>query len=471
MDVLLINPPARKPAPEPIVVPPLGLAYLAASAREAGHQVSIIDGFGDGLSWQSFEGAVSRRSYDLIGLTGMTPVFDTVKRAITICRPYAKTLILGGPHATAFRHTVINDNPELDYVVYGEGEETFVELLSALENGRQAEGMPGVISPNKAGPPRALVFDLDGLPLPARDLLPNDKYRYPLCGPKRMTTMITSRGCPYPCIFCDKGVFGSKWRARSAENILKELDQVVIEYGAQTVVLYDDLFTLDKDRVQQFCQSLLSRGYRISWKAEARVDRVDPEMLKLMKRAGCDTIAYGVETANQVGLDYLRKKTTPEEIRRAFKLTQQAGIKTMGYFILGIPVETFEQGLKTIRFAIDLKVDYAQFSALSPLPGTSLYLEAQEKNWYREIPAFNVHDKDLLRPVIMSPKWDEDKLVSILQLAHRKFYLRPSYILKSLLRARKWEDLAVLFGLGRGMVQYVLRRRGRCVPVTESGKV
>ncbi len=197
--------------------------------------------------------------------------------------------------------------------------------------------------------------------------------------------MITSRGCPYHCIFCDKSIFGSKWRARSSQNVLEEIEEIVKDFKIKSIIIYDDLFTLNKQRVIEICQGILERGLRVEWKCEGRVDRVDAEMLRWMKKAGCSLIAYGVESGNQIGLDYLQKKITLAQIRQAFELTHKAGIRPMAYFILGIPVETFEQGLKTIEFARELKPEYAQFSILSPYKGTKLYEEAKAKGWYREV--------------------------------------------------------------------------------------
>jgi anaerobic magnesium-protoporphyrin IX monomethyl ester cyclase len=457
MKILLVNPPSRHRSHEALVVPPLGLAYLAAVARREGHYVSILDAFAEGLDWKSFASRVGNQKYDIIGITGMTPVFDTVKRSIKICRPHARYLVLGGPHATAFRDTVMRDNLELDFAIYGEGERTFLELLAQLEDGDAVQDTHGIVTRDGVGPPRALWQDLDTLPFPARDLLPNDQYRYPLFG-TRSTTLITSRGCPFPCIFCDKGIFGNRWRARSADNILGEVDEAVFKYGAKAIVFYDDLFLLERRRVEAVCEGLLRRKYRIRWKAEARVDCVDKEILTLMRRAGCDVVAYGVETGNQVGLDYLEKKTNPDRIRLAFEMTRKAGIKTMGYFILGIPVETYNDALNTIQFAIELKTDYAQFSVLSPLPGTRLYDEAVRDGWYTEIAAHNISDKDLLRPVVRSPNWDEQKLISIIREAHHKFYMRPSYILKSLSNVRSLRDLGDQMKIGMKMLKYLWRR-------------
>lgn len=459
MKILLVQAPAREPGRETLVVPPLGLAYLAAVARKAGHAVTILDAFGEGLSWEAFAQRVLAERWDVVGFSGMTPVFDTVQRAMKLCRPQTRTLVLGGPHATAVREKVLRDNAELDIAVFGEGEDTFVELLAALKAGQSPTGLPGMATREGIGPDRPLRKVLDDLPFPARDLLPNAQYRYPLCGTRRITTLITSRGCPYRCVFCDKSVFGSHWRARSAENVLTEVDEVVRTYGVQTAIFYDDLFTLKKDRLRAICEGLIARKYDLTWKAEGRVDIVDAEMLTLMRRAGCDMIAYGVESANPKGLEYLGKGTNPEMIREAFRKTRAAGIKTMGYFILGIPVETYDEAAATIRFAIEIQADYAQFSVLSPFPGTKLYEDAKTRGWYREIAAQNITDKDRIRPVVLSENWDEAKLITIVRDAHRMFYLRPSYVLRSLTRIRTLGEAGALARLGWSMVRYVFAGR------------
>ena len=455
MRILLINPPARVLASESIVVPPLGLAYLASAAADAGHDVDLLDAFGLGLDWDGFEQRLAGSSYDLIGLTGMTPVIDTTIRAAGICRPHARLLMLGGAHATAMRTLVFEQMPELDMAIIGEGEETFVELLAALDSGAAPQEVRGVLLKDGSfGGERPLIKDVNTIAFPARHMLPQDNYRYPLCDELPFTTIISSRGCPFGCTFCDKSVFGTKWRARSADNVLAEIDKVVAEDGVRSIVFYDDLFTLDNDRLQRICHGLIDRDYGISWKAEGRVDIIDEESLRLMRKAGCDTIAYGVETANQHGLDYLRKKTTPAMVRKAFAATRRAGIRTMGYFILGIPVETYDDALRTIDFASEIKADYAQFSVLSPIRGTVIYDEALTKGWYKEIAAHNVCDKDMLRPAIISENWTEQQLVDIVRIAHRRFYLRPGYILKKALGIRSISELMRMISLGMGVALY-----------------
>jgi anaerobic magnesium-protoporphyrin IX monomethyl ester cyclase len=437
--ILLIQPPPRKIVSEDIVVPPLGIAYLAAVLEKKGHKVSIIDAFAEGLDLRSLEDRIKKATPDLVGITGMTPVIDNAFRTARICRKYANYVVIGGPHVSVVGKRIFEQCPDIDYAIQGEGEISFPSLLNAIERNKDIKNVPGLITRDFENPPAQFIDNLDSLPFPARHLLPNERYKY-ILSEGRVTTMFTSRGCPYHCIFCDKAVFGSKWRGRSASNVLDEVEYVVKDFSINSIIFYDDLFTLKKERVKEICQGILERGLEIEWKCEGRVNIVDEETLGLMKKAGCSMIAYGVESGNQKGLDYLNKGTNVGQIRKAFELTRNAGIKPMAYFILGIPVETYEDELGTIEFAKEIRPAYAQFSILSPTPGTRLYDDAIEMGWYREVDAQNPMDKDIKRPAIINENWDEDKLNKILREAHRRFYLSPWYIWERLKEIRSLRE-------------------------------
>jgi anaerobic magnesium-protoporphyrin IX monomethyl ester cyclase len=461
MKVLLINPPARDQHREEVVVPPLWLAYLAAIAEREGHRVQILDAFAQGMSWGEFEKEAKTEKPDLVGIGGMTPTIDSTLRAMRICRPYTKTIVMGGPHFSVFKGEFFKECPELDYGIAGEGEESFALLLKRIDEGKEPEDVPGLFSPKGVSNPAGeLIRNLDEIPFPARHLLPKEAYRYPLWPGKKVTTLFSSRGCPYHCLFCDKSIFGSQWRPRSPGNVLDELEIILKKMEISKVIFYDDLFTLQKQRVVEICQGILERGLKFEWKCEGRVDRIDEEMLRWMKKAGCTLIAYGVESGNQIGLDYLQKGITLSQIRKAFQATRRAGIRPMAYFILGIPVETFAQGLRTIAFARGLKPDYAQFSVLSPFKGTPLYEEAIGKGWYREVNAQNPFDKDRKRPVLASQNWSEESLREILRIAHRRFYFRPDYILKRIKNVRSLREARSLCGVGRGLLQWYWSKGG-----------
>ncbi|MDD3579715.1 MAG: radical SAM protein [Desulfobacca sp.] len=459
MHILLLNPPAQRSESASLLVPPLGLAYIAAVLQQAGYQVKIKDAYAERMSWEALASYLKAEQPDILGLSSVTHTIEATAKAMSLARPHVNAIIVGGPHISAWGNQIFQQYPEIDLGVVGEGEETIVELVAALAAGRSPAGIPGVIGKDFVGPPRPLIRDLNGLPFPARGLLPLDSYHYALSKKRRFTTLFTSRGCPYHCIFCDKSIFGSRWRARSASNILAEIDELVQRFHITSLIIYDDLFTLNNDRVKAVCEGILQRGYQLDWKCESRVNLVDLETLKLMKRAGCSLVAYGVESGNQHGLDYLNKKITVEQIRRAFALTHQVGLETMAYFILGLPVESYADELRTIEFAKEIDPTYVQFSTLSPYYGTRLYEEAQERKWYTEVETFGPMDKGHKRPLILAPQWNMDDLQRILRRAHRSFYFRPSYILKRLVAIKSFSQLTNACQGGLDLLRWITKKR------------
>lgn len=459
MKILLIQPPPRSIINESVVVPPLGLAYLAAVLEKANYNVKILDAFALQLSWNDFERAIKHERPDVVGISGMSPVIDTSFRTAKICRKYTKYIVMGGPHVSIFKNAIFTQCPEIDFAIYGEGEIAFLEFVRRLDENTDFKKVKGLINRDGVNPPQELIEDLDSIPFPARHLLPNRAYKYILSVKENVTTMFTSRGCPYKCIFCDKSVFGSKWRCRSPENILDEIEKIVKDINVDSIIFYDDLFTLKKERVLKFCEEILKRNIKIDWKCEGRADLVDEEILSMMKRAGCSMIAYGVESGNEKGLLYLNKKTNLEDVRRAFKLTHKSGIRSMAYFVLGIPNETYEDELNTIEFAKKINPTYAQFSILSPYYGTWLYEEAKKKGWYREIDAQNPVDKDLKRPVVISENWDEEKIKKIIKVAHQKFYLRPSYILNKIQEIKSLKQFLNMVKAGTNLLLWYLQKK------------
>lgn len=441
MKILLIHPPPRTKVVETIVVPQLGLLYLAAVLEKNSIQVSILDAFALGMSWEEFEKQVSEIKPDIIGMGGMTPVIDVYKRAMTIARKYCKYLVMGGPHLSAYKEKIFENIPELDYGIVGEAEYSFLELVRCLSDGNTSKipEIPGILYKNFLNPQIAMADNLDDLPFPARHLIPVDKYHYSLSKYEPVFTLMSSRGCPYQCIFCDKTVFGSRWRSRSPENVVAEVEEIVQRYNGKSFIFYDDLFTVDKKRVIAICKLMVQKGFKIEWKCEGRVNIIEEEMLEWMKKAGCSMIAYGVESGNLHSLRYLRKNYTPEHIKKAFELTRKYKIKTLAYFILGIPGETYEQALKSIDFACSIKPDYIQFSLLSPTYGTLLYDDSMERGWYQEIDAKDPLGKDIKRAVVQSPEWNEINLQKIIKTAYFKFYARPSYVLSRIIQVDSYK--------------------------------
>jgi radical SAM superfamily enzyme YgiQ (UPF0313 family) len=398
-----------------------------------GLPVTLLDAYGEGLSWEETAAFVRRLRPDVLGLSTMTPVRDVAWRAAALLRPYVRHIVLGGPHPTAVGSSALDECPDLDFLVEGEGEETLPALVEALSAASQPPPIPGVVSRSWHGGP-GVMPDPERLPLPARHLLPNHRYRYPLATRAPIATLITSRGCPFHCTFCDQAVTGRRWRPRSPAHVLDELRHLEAT-GFRYVNIYDDNFTVDRRRVEAICEGILRQKIRLDWKCEARVDGVDREMLKLMARAGCRTIAYGLETANQVGMDALRKDSTVEEARQALRWTRKAGIETMAYVLFGIPGETPADARRTLEFCEAEGVSYVQFSTLSAVPGTALFDQAQAEGWITGADVRGPFDDDLSRATIIAPGWTEESLREVTRAAYRRFYLRPSFAVRHGVRA------------------------------------
>jgi radical SAM superfamily enzyme YgiQ (UPF0313 family) len=318
----------------------------------------------------------------------MTPTINSALSVVEKVKQWDSniTVVLGGAHATILPEETLKSVSEIDVIVRGEGEQTMLEFIKVLdEDPNSIKQVLGICCREEGGvrsnPLRPPILDLDTLPFPAFHLLPMGKYRlHPPFGRRTpVMPIITSRGCPYNCIFCSKAVFGKKYRSNSPAYIVNEIQFLKERFGVKEIKLYDDVFTLDRKRVIAICTQLKDYGIDIPWSCETRVNLVNSELLRVMKDAGCYMIEYGVESGNQRVLDGLKKGITLEQTIKAFKLTHEAGIETVGYFMIGSPQETSETIQETVEFAKKLDPDFVQFSITTPYPATELYSLAVEE--------------------------------------------------------------------------------------------
>ncbi len=432
LNITLINPPQFTMYPQP----PVGIALVAAILEKEGHQVNILDVNALGIRPEDVPYVV--RDADIIGLTAMTP---TVSVALSIARHLKQanpgtTVIMGGAHTTLLTGETMASSPDVDIIIRGEGDETVVELLRAIEGKGSLNDVKG-ISYRSNGDiihtgDRASSVDMDKLPYPAYHLLPLRKYRphppHVLATP--FAAMVTSRGCPYRCAYCSKPVFGSKFRAQSPARVTDEIVYLKDRFGVKEIAFYDDSFTLDKERVQGITEKLIGSRIKIAWTCETRVDLVDKGLLRNMKRAGCYAVAYGIESASPDIIRTLHKDTTLEQVEEAVRISREVGLQVIGYFMLGSPGETLETIRKTIALAKKLKVDFAQFSVTMPYPGTELY-DIYMKDRMEIIPWENfvyAGTDNPATPVFESDEITRDDLKYWVRQAYRDFYLRPDYI-------------------------------------------
>ncbi len=451
---------------------PLGLAYIAAVLRKAGYPVNLIDPENQDMTYDDVASLIRKEKPDIVGISAATANFVNAVKLAKLAREAGVPIVAaGGIHATSLPEEVLDRHPEIDIVVIGEGEQTMLDLCRAVEGGGEIDyyAIPGLAFRGSTGeikksPPRPLLTDLDSLPFPARDFLPMKKYNVQIHlssvrGVK--ATMISSRGCPNHCIFCAAHLtMGHRYRPRNVEAVVDEMEHLVRDYKAEYIQFYDDTFTINYDRTVRMCNAIIKRGLKVKWFAHARVNTVDEDLLRLMKRAGCTHVSFGIESGNQTILRNIRKGTTLDQARKAVKASQRAGLKTLSTFMIGNPGETPETIKDTIDFAVELNSDIAVFSIMVPLPGTEVY------NKYKGVLFDTSLDwtdfKTLLttnRLALISKTLTHEMLVSSLHTAWKRFYLRPSYLIRQIFRMRSFAEFSYYIQGGVNVFrEYLLTR-------------
>ena len=414
-----------------VVAPPLGLAYMAAVLEENNIEVNIIDACALEMDWDDIAEELRGFSPGLIAITALTPTIgkalETAEFAKKICPD--SMVVMGGYHPT-FNHKEILEYECVDVVIVGEGEQTILDLVRTVEMGRDLNNVLGLAFDDVLTPPRVPIEDLDSLPFPARHLLPMKSYKL-LNMETSMSTMITSRGCPMQCSFCSSAALhGHKLRLRSVDKILDEMEHLVNDLGIETIAFMDDTFTLNRRRVLEICDGIKERNINVFWGCTARVDTLSAEVLRSMREAGCITIFMGVESADQQMLDHVGKQTTIDKIRNAFEISRKEKIRTIASVVLGMPGDTHESIKKTINFVKELNPSYAIFSLATPYPGTRFYQQTFEKDL---IKVKDWSKYTLISPILETVDCSLDELKKLQTTAFKKFYLRPSYLIRQVL--------------------------------------
>ena len=442
MRVLLINPSiakaevyAKYSAGAPCL-PPLGLCYLAAILLEKGHEIKILDCAAEQISIPQLKREVEEFMPSLVGVTCTTVSYAAAQEVLhTIkemdCRI---TTVLGGAHISALPLSTMLECENVDIGVFGEGEYTLAEIVERLDGNQSLANVEGVllryngrIVQNKS---RTSKKCLDETPFPARHLLKDLRlYSHtPFRGAKFMTTMITSRGCPFNCGYCDQSVFGRIWRYHSPEYVIAEMSLLKEKYKIDFISFEDDNFLLSKRRTMDICQRIIKRSLNIGWSCLGRVNEVDDEVLPLIKKAGCKTIYVGIESGSSRILELINKKIGIEDTRKGIDLIKKYAINVTGSFILGLPTETKEDMEKTIDLALSLPLDGVSFFIFTPYPNTPLRdLAFRHGKVSEDWTDYSGHPSSL--PFIPEGI-DEEYLLGIQTQAYKRFLLRPSYIIQ-----------------------------------------
>ncbi len=381
------------------IMPPLGLCSLAAWVEQHGHEAFIHDCYAHPGDYEKVYDLVRTEQPEFVGFTATTSAFLEGIRIVEKIKAIAPntTIVCGGAHISALRESLMKDYPVIDYGVVGEGENTLLYLMEQdLQDAEVPESFEhhGLLYRREGQVvftgflPRQEALDLDSLPYPAYEKLAGfpDAYNLPIFNyPKGPgTTIVSSRGCPYTCSYCDRTVFKSSFRYNSPEYMLKMLLHLKERYGIRHINFYDDLFTLHKKRVVGFCNLMLEREPGVTWNCAVRAEHIDLDLLKLMKKAGCWMISLGIETGDPELLKLHRSNSDLEMIRSKVKLIKQAGIRTKGLFIMGLPGETEESIDRTFNYALELPLDDLNLAKYTPFPGAPSYEGVREHGTFNE---------------------------------------------------------------------------------------
>ncbi len=426
---------------------PIGTLYVAASIQKAGHEVKFLNGAF--LTHAEIMKEVSLFTPEIVGIYstafGWKKALHTAADIRTASGKTSPFIITGGPYPIAMQERCLQDSPHLDAVVTGEGEITMVEIMKKLSRGQGLDGVEGIVFRKDSeiikNPPRPLITEVDSIPFPARELLgkagdyipPPATYRR-----KPVAVMITSRGCSRRCIYCFQidrqrslGI-----RYRSVENVMEEIE-LCIRQGYREIKFLDDTLAADYDRAMRIAGEISARKLDFTWFASACVNQVDRPLLQAFRKAGCWAILFGAESGVQKDLNAVRKGITLDQTRKAVRAAKDAGLTVYTPFLFGIPGQTFEDGLRTIEFACELDPDIANFHALTPFPGTELYDNIEKYGTMSGDLADYTYQGAAFVPFTMT----REEIAELRQIAFRRFYSRPSFILKKIRALRNFNDL------------------------------
>lgn len=434
---------------------PLGTLYVASSLIQAGHEVRFLNGAL--MTHRQILDSVKVFKPDWVGIYATTFGWPKACRtALDIKRLSPDTFTCaGGPYPIAMQERCLSECRGFDAAVTGEGEITVVELLERKGRGETLEGLEGVVFRDGEklvkNPPRRLISDLDGLAFPKRELLGDANLYLPppaMYKRKPVAVLLTSRGCNRKCIFCfqmDKER-RSGIRYRSVENVLLEIEQC-LKQGFKEIKFIDDTFAEDYERAMRLAREIKARRLDFTWFASACVNQVDRDLLRAFREAGCWAILFGVESGVQKNLNTLRKGITLAQVREAVGWAKKAGLKVQTSFMIGIPGETYEEALQTIRFARELDPDVASFHAIVPFPGTELY-DCAEK--YGSISA-QLTDFTYQGAAFVPHTMTRGQISELRQRAYRSFYSRPRFLARRLWGLRKPKDLRLAIKSAQGL--------------------
>lgn len=473
MRILLINPPRDNSISSEVpttvnaetnTIPPLGLLYIEAHLHKYTQvETRLIDCLADHLHLEQLRKLIIDYKPQIVGLTGHThDLIDMIQVSESVKKDLGKTVKVwwGGPHVSDFPQQCMKYQC-LDGCIPFEGEEAFTEVVQAhlaswsdshgydcqtLENSlRNIAGLffkdnQGNIVQTCSRPP---IDDLDKLPFPRREILDYRKYSYVLGSEAIATSLLTSRGCPYKCSFCNTPG-RTTWRWRSAKSVVDEME-VCANLGVHEIYIVDDTFNVRRDRVLAICEEINKRSIKVNWNIRARANCLTPETVKAMRLAGCTRVHIGVESGTDAGMKALNKNLTTDKVRQAFKMLTDEGLTTVCYFMIGCPHDnSIDEINRTVDFAISLDPDYALFGILTPYPNTLIYDQGVARGILdpRHWENFLANPYPDFKPQVWTEFFTASELSSLCDKAFKRFYLRPKQMFRKLLELKNFNDMA-----------------------------
>ncbi len=465
-EVVLINPPDfikgegkffSKFLSREKILPPLGLAYIASVLKQNGISVKIIDINALGVPGKRLKEILVMMNPSIVGITCNTFTFRAAMDTARIVKDSLPGvfLVMGGPHITVLGEETLRYHKEIDCGIVSEGEAPMLEVAREYLSGGNwcatdniIYRKNGCVITNRRNDRPA---EVNSIPMPARELLPENSYRE-FFSHGKTTSLVTSRGCAFACAFCAKWL-KSGLRLRSPENIILELEKLVNGCGYRNIIFYDDTFTVSEDRIRKLCRLIIGRRLKFRWSCFTRADRINPDLLLDMRKAGCRRVSLGIESASQRVLDNLKKGISMEDAARAVRLIREAGIQSVAYFMYGSPGDTPGTMKQTFRFSRELQPDYAYYSITILHPGTELYDYAEERgyisrDYWRQYVERNGSFPG--RPPYLIERGVTPEFLERFQRnSYLFFYMRPGYILKKILHNKGKESIKVFFKVSR----------------------
>lgn len=437
-------------------MPSLGLAYLASFIRQYNYSPFIIEPAAFNLGYSDILDRIRSIKPAYVGISSSTTTIVNAAKMAELIKAYDPgiTTIIGGPHITAVPYETMVRFKHFDIGVIGEGEFILRDLLEILRTNGDLRLVHGIALRDKNGSViinkrREYIEDLDILPMPAWDLIPNFPNAYRLSAPmsikKPEASIITSRGCPHECIFCDRSVFGHRYRLHSAAYVVESFQVLKEKFKVKHIMIYDDTFIMAKKRVHDICEKLIKIKNDVIWSCLGNIN-VEYDTLALIKKAGCWQIGFGIESGSERILKMLKKRQTIEDIRRAITISKKVGIKTRGFFIIGSPGESRQDIRKTIDLAKELPLDDFQMTNFTPFPGSEAYSIVTQ---YGEFDS-RWEKMNILEPIFVPNSLTKEELTKLQNDAHKEFYLRFHTIWNYFCLALKYPRIFI--NISRGII-------------------